>query len=120
MTNEEHEKKFRERHYPWMTNDQFECYIMLCDLCQGSHHIGGKVKPSGTGIMINIRYGFHASTFDYSGLTQAVIYAHDRCIRFEICPSGPGMLKLFFHKRVREGDMMERHPTIEQAIEKLR
>lgn len=104
----------------WMNNDQRECFEMLCDLCKGAHHIGGTPKPSGpTGILINIQYGFYAATYDFSGLTEAVIMAHDRCIRFAIEPSGPGMLKLLFHKRhTRVGDIAERHPTIKEAIDK--
>lgn len=115
------EQWLRDNTYNWMTEDQWECFEMLCDLCKGSHHVGGKVKPCGVGIEINIRYGFHASTFDYNGLTEAVILAHDRCIRFEIEPSGPGMMKLKFHKRhYREGRMDERHPTLEDAITQIR
>lgn len=115
------EQWYRDNDYKWMTDEQWECFEMLCDLCRGSHHIGGTVKPCGNGILINLRHGFHAATFDFSGLTEAVIMAHDRCIRFEIEPSGPGMLKLVFHKRSgREGEMHQRHPTLEQAIKKLR
>lgn len=94
---------------------------MLCDICCGSHHIGGTVKEWGSGIAINITYGFSAATFDFDGLTRAVLMAHERCIRFEIAPSGPRMLKLIFHKRhTRDGCMSKRHPTIEQAINTFR
>lgn len=121
MTRNSTEQWHRDNDYKWMTDNQWECFEMLCDLCRGAHHIGGKVKPCGNGIEINIRYGFSAATFDFSGLTEAVIMAHDRCIRFEIEPSGPGMLKLIFHKREgREGLVWQRHPTLEQAISKLR
>lgn len=109
---------YRDNEYKWMTDDQFECLQMLADLCGGMHHVGGTVKPCGTGILINISYGFHAATFDFNGLTTAVLMSHERCIRFEICPSGPRMLQLRFHKRhTREGEMHKRHPTIETAIE---
>lgn len=117
MTDEEWDKKCREEKYSWMSDNQWECYTMLCDLVGGSHHIyGGKIQPAGNGILINIRnHGW--STFDFNLLTRAVIMAHDRMIRLEINPSGPGLLKLIFHKRQgREGMMHERHPTIEQAI----
>lgn len=121
MARNEQEKWYRENDFKWMTDEQFECFEMLCDLCKGAHHIGGTIKPFGKGIAVNLRYGFSAATFDFSGLTEAVILAHDRCIRFEIEPSGPGMLKLVFHKRDgREGAMHERHPTLEQAVEVLR
>lgn len=114
--------RLRAADYPWMTDDQLECLIMVCDLCGGYHHVGGKFKPCGKGIEINISYGFNASTFDFDGLTRAVIMAHDRCIRFEIAkPSSPTSYKLHLHKRhSREGDMYYRHPTIESAIDSHR
>lgn len=120
MTEEEWNKSIRENTYPWMTDDQFEGFLFLCDLFYGAHHILGNVKPCGRGIEINSRNsGF--STFDFNGLTRAVVMAHDRMIRFEIEPSGPGMLKLCLHKRhTREGRMDERHPTIEEAIDSIR
>ena len=92
---------------------------MLCDLCKGAHHVFGIIRPCNkNGIVINISSGFHASTFDFNGLTEAVFLAHQRCIRFEIAPSGPNMLKLFFHKRhKRDGQMHERHPTLDYALE---
>ena len=111
------EKWYRENDYSWMTDDQFECFEMLCDLCRGSHHVGGRVKPCGSGIEVNLRYGFMGATYDYDDLTRAVFMAHDRCIRFSVNPSGPAMTKLIFHKRHKtEGCMAERHPTLEEAI----
>lgn len=107
---------FWRQHYDWMTDDQWQCFLMLCDIYRGPHHVQGKVKPAGTGIELNTRLGSFA-TFDFNDLTRAVIMAHDRMIRFEIMPSGPGLLKLHLHKRhQREGRMFERHPTIEEAI----
>lgn len=108
---------FWRKHYEWMNDDQWECFLMLCDLYRGPHHVRGKVKACGVnGIEINTRLGSF-STFDFNDLTRAVIMAHDRLIRFEIMPSGPGLLKLQFHRRhQREGMMHERHPTIEEAI----
>ncbi len=116
MTNQEHNKNIRNNLYPWMDDNQFECFLMLCSLFCGEHHIMGKIKESGEGIVINcFNHGW--ATFDFSLLTRAVIMAHDRMIRFEISPSGPRMLKLHLHKRhAREGRMYERHPTIEDAI----
>jgi len=99
----------------WMTDDQFECFQMLCEIMGGGNHLCGTVKPYSRGIELNTR-NFNAATFDFDGLTKAVILAHDRCIRFEICPSGPGMVKLVLFKRQRDGRMYERHPTIEEAI----
>ena len=111
----------RNEYYPWMSDNQFECFVMICDLVGGEHHLCGKVKECGpNGIQINSsNYGW--STYDFNLLTNAVIMAHDRMIRFEISPSGPGLLKFSLHKRKsREGRMHERHPTIEDAIKRLR
>ena len=113
-----------EQHYrkDWMSDDQWECAIFLADLFRGFHHVNGTIKPSGRGIEANVFNGNWAATYDYDGLTRAVIMAHDRMIRFEISGrTGPNMLKLFLHKRhCREGKMHERHPTLEQAIARCR
>lgn len=116
------EQWHRDNDYKWMNDDQWACFEMLCDMCGGSQHIGGKIRPASRwGICLNMTYGFHASTFDYNGLKTAVLLAHDRCIRFEIRPSGPRMLGLYLHKREsREGNISIRHPTIEMAIESHR
>ena len=106
--------------YPWMTTSQFECYRMLCDMHHGSHHLHGKLHEWGSGIRFNSTYNV-MSTYDCDMLTRAVLMAHKRLIRFEIVPSGPGMLGLVFHKRKNRvgGNMWDRHPTIEKQIETL-
>lgn len=121
MTDDEWNKQIRDKQYPWMTDDQFECLMMLADLFHGLHHVFGNIQPSGNVIVINTRHVSSFATFDFDALTRAVVMAHDRMIRFEIAPSGPGMLKLFFHKRnKREGKIQERHPTIEGHIATIR
>ena len=103
-----------------MNEDQIYCYDMLCDLFKGEQRIIGKVKPSGStnGIMINTTSSMWA-TFDYDGLTRAVVMAHDRAIRFEIQSSGPNMLKLLLHRRGKKGAMYERHPTMQEALNNI-
>jgi hypothetical protein len=103
---------FRE---PWMSDEQWYCYQLLADLFRGFHHINVKVKPFGRGIEINPFITL--STYDFSLLTRMVLLCHDRCVRGEIMPSGPGRLKFAFHKRQRDGRMFERHPTIEEVLE---
>lgn len=101
----------------WMTDDQYECYEMLADLFMGWHHINGKLHEWGTGIKLNTSQTGSMASFDFDGLTRAIILAHDRMIRFAIVPSGPGMLGLeLFKRHSRDGRMHERHPTIEDAI----
>ncbi len=112
------ENPYRE---DWMSDDQWECYQMLADLFLGYHHITGKLHAWGTGIKLNTTQVGAFATFDFDKLTRAVLLAHDRMIRFEIVPSGPGMLGLILHKRhSREGRMYAYHPTIEEAIERFR
>jgi len=120
-TKDEWMVSIRNNYYPWMSDNQFKCFGMICDLVGGEHHLCGKVKECGpNGIEVNCTNNGW-STYDFNLLTNAVIMAHDRMIRFEIKPSGPGMLKLLLHKRSsREGRMYEKHPTMEDAINRLR
>lgn len=121
MTKEEWMQQLRDKYYPWMTADQVECLEMLCDLYRGYHHVYGKIRPNGDkGIEINSRHNTFA-TCDFNTLTRAVVMAHDRCIRFCIEPSGPGMLRLFLHKRhTRMGCSTERHPFLEEQVADIR
>lgn len=105
----------------WMSDDQYACYEFLSQLFLGWHHIHGKLHEWGDGIKLNTSQTGSFATFDFDGLTRAVVMAHDRMIRLEISPSGPGMLGLICHKRhCREGRVYERHPTIEEAIKRIR
>ncbi|WHI52684.1 hypothetical protein P3339_07970 [Microbulbifer sp. MLAF003] len=111
---------WRER-YSWMSEGQWKCFEMLCDLFGGAHHLSSKVKPHGSGIEINENAFGRFATFDFDHLTRGVVMAHDRAIRFAIEPSGPGLLKLILHFRgCRTGRMYQRHPTMEEAIETVR
>jgi hypothetical protein len=114
---------FWRKNYSWMSESQWECFEMLCELFGGANHTFGKVVASGDdGILINTdNCRNHFSTFDYDYLTRAVIMAHDRSIRFAIEPSSAGRLKLFLTKlHSRTGDLSTRHPTLEDAIIKIR
>jgi len=105
----------------WMTDDQWECYQMLADLFHGFHHVNGKLHDWGDGIKLNTSQVGSFATFDFDGLTRLVLLAHERMIRAEIVPSGPGMLGIVLHKRhSREGRMYEQHPTIETAVARFR
>jgi len=100
----------------WMSDDQYECAEMFADLFRGWHHVNGPIHEHGTGICHNT-HSCRLATFDFDMLTKIVIMSHDRCIRAEITHSGPRMLKIVLHKRhTREGQMHDRHPTMEQAI----
>ena len=60
------------------------------------------------------------STFDFDHLTRLVILAHDRCIRVGVEPRTFRHLAISMFPRKVEGAMHDRHPTIEEAIAKLR
>lgn len=70
-------------------------------------------------ITFNLRYRA-LSTWDGDELTRLVILCHERCIRLDLKAVAPNCLRLIFHQRKRDGGMYERHPTIEQAIERVR
>ena len=110
-----------ELHPRDMTDHQRACWQLICDLMGGDWHVTGKVRAAGRhGLSWNARH-LSLATFDYDRLTHLVVLAHDRCIRAEIGPSGPGMLNLTLHQRPgRTGEMTRRHPTLEDAIIQLR
>jgi len=88
-------------------------------LYRGKHHLPSKVKPFGEGWSI-LYYG-DIATYDFNFLTRLVFLAHDKCIRASVMQGGPGRIKIALHQRGgREGNMYNRHPTIESALEKWR
>lgn len=94
-----------------------EAEIFFSKFYLGKHHIPGKIKPFGDGWCVN-NYGSLA-TFDNNQLTHLVFLAHDECVRVQIQHSGPGMVKIcIWQREKRTGRMFERHPTIEEALEK--
>jgi hypothetical protein len=104
-----------------MSEAQSECYDFLCDLFFGEHNLRdiGTVSGWGNGISMTASVG-GLSTWDYNMLTRAVLMAHDRCIRFDVQPCTPKLLRLVLHRRQREGGVSQRHPTIDEAIERYR
>lgn len=108
------EKYYR---HTWMSDKQWECVQFLGDLFYGFHHMDvDRVKEWGNGIAYNTSHG-RLATFDFSDLTRLVLMAHKRCIRAEIAPSGPGLIKIILHKRKgTEGRTNERHPDLKELI----
>lgn len=108
---------FREE---WMSDDQWLCALFLNRLFGGFHHVTAPFREFGRGICINTTTSYMA-TFDYDHLTKAVIMAHNWGVRLSISGSGPNMIKIALWKRhKRDGNISERHPTIEQAVEKYK
>lgn len=105
----------------WMDDAQWECAQMLADLFGGFNHVCGNIKPEWGGIKVAVTNGNWAASFDFDGLTKAIVMAHDRMIRFEITPAGPHAIKLHLRKRhSRDGDARDRHPTMEDAVSDIR
>lgn len=93
---------------------------LLGDLFRGIYHIEDSVMKADwtNDYHIDVVIGRRDfSTCDFNTLTNFVILCHDRCIRGSIEGVGHGYLRLRFHRRYnRDGRMMERHPTIEEAV----
>src|SRR5690606_37053952 len=60
------------------------------------------------------------ATWDGDALTRLVFMAHDATLRLAIQPASPQYIRLMFHPRKREGSLVERHPTIEDALAQWR
>jgi len=95
-----------------------EAIAFFSEFYRGEHHFPAKVKPYGPGWSIS-HFG-PLATFDSDDLTRLVFLAHDRCIRVQVEQGGPNRIRIAIWKRVREGCLYERHPTIEQALKSFR
>lgn len=69
---------------------------------------------------VEVNVGKTLATFDFDELTQLVVRCHDACIRLSVCACNMRYLKLRFHPRERDGTSWARHPTMEQAVERVR
>jgi hypothetical protein len=90
--------------------------VMYAMFGEKHHHPRVKITP---GRLEFNTYG-PISTYDFDHLTRLVIAAHDFCVRVSISQSGPKRIKIVLHDRKREGDVTEKHPTMEEAIETIR
>lgn len=101
-----------------MKLSESEAIAFFAEFYRGEHHFPSQPKPHGEGWAIS-HFGC-LSTYDFDDLTRLVLLAHEKCIRVQIEQGGPRRLRIVIWKRSREGSNFERHPTIEQAIEKFR
>lgn len=98
----------------YMTKEEATAFFSI--LFYGEHHIPSEVKPWGRGWKVS-EYSGRLATFDFDGLTRLVFLAHDKCVRAEICQSGPGRVGICIWKRHgRSGDMFARHPSLKCAL----
>jgi len=94
-----------------------EAKDFFSEFYKGDHHIPGRNPIEfGEGWYINHDRG-GLSTWDFDSLTKIVLMAHKYCVRVEIKPCTPRILKIAIWRRQREGRMYQSHPTIEQALE---
>ena len=100
-----------------MKTDKAQATKFFATLFGGDHHIPGKLREFGDGWCV-FRSG-DISTFDFDLATRIVFLAHDMCMRAEISRAGL-YLRIAIHARKRDGGMSERHPTLEQAVERWR
>lgn len=96
---------------------------LLGDLFFGIYHLNytslGKVEWGNPHwIAFNLDRGI--ATFDGDELTRLVVLCHDRCLRCDITGKAPRYMELLFHQRQRAGEMYARHPTIENAVARIR
>lgn len=88
---------------------------LLSRVFQGMHHVYSLKKEKRHWTCIH--HG-DLSSFDASYLTRLVLAAHEYCLRVWISGGGPRALKVWVGERInRDGDLYERHPTIETALE---
>jgi hypothetical protein len=116
----------------WTRGEPSECGLrvaLLLSEWQGLHHMDSRQMEKVDWInprfqIVKLYKGMSPgalATYDFSDLTTLVFLAHDHCIRVQIGPCNNQYLELVFHPREqREGGMSERHPTLEEAVERRR
>lgn len=88
---------------------------------RGIYHIETDNTDWGDDSRVEITLHYRLSTYDSYELTELVVLCHDQKIRLELEAGGPRRIKLCFSPRSsRDGDIYDRHPTIEAAIERIR
>ena len=69
---------------------------------------------------MSLRIYGELATWDFSQLTHLVVLCHDHCVRLSISGRAKNYLELMFHRRQRDGGVAQRHPTMEEAILRIR
>lgn len=98
---------------------------LLGDMFFGIYHLDEKALRRvdwGNTHHIEFSLGWRSlATVDDNLLTVLVVLAHDRMLRVSIEASTHRYLRLLFHQRtVREGNLYERCPTLEDHVAQIR
>lgn len=101
---------------PILTEAEEAARRVLAHAYYGIHHVPYWDRRTAWGDGVAVSVPVSLSTYDYNTLTRLVVAAHDECVRVEILPGGRGLLKIGLTMRKREGDITEKHPTMEDAI----
>ena len=95
---------------------------LLQEWASGIYHLEDELSKVdwGNRYFITFNHQHDLATFDFDSLTYLVFLAHWFCLRVSIKPCNFRYLRIVFHKRLRDGDIAVRHPTIDQAIESFK
>lgn len=99
---------------------------ILSRIHHGLHHcpkVLKKVKPEDWDqpYYFECQHYDELATCDGGELTTLVILAHDLGVRVAVEGVGPNYMRLIFHPRKsRDGRMDQRHPSIEESVERVR
>ncbi len=98
---------------------------ILGNVWDGLHHLSGtelfhkRTEWSNESRIDTVIYG-SLSTWDFNKLTELVILCHDNAVKLDISGANIRYLRLSFSKRFREGDISQRHPILEEQMQKVR
>lgn len=104
-----------------VSEDGARCAELLRVWLGGLHHFPGGDKAlratDWSTFFVLVRLKHKAlSTFDGDSLTRLVFLAHDHAIRVDLHSEAMKSITLMLHPRPRDGSVMKRHPTIEEAL----
>lgn len=101
------------------------CLGLLASWVGGTHHIRDHMSVNRVDWThpwhVSICFRCNVSTFDFDLLTRLVFLAHDLLIRVDLEGASTRYFRLMLSVRhKRQGEVNERHPTIEGALAKWR
>jgi hypothetical protein len=83
----------------------------------GKHHTNKVINHNS---WYEVKFYQDVATWDFNIMTKMVVASHDLGLRADIEANGLRGLKVLLHNRKsREGLMHQRHPTLEQHLERI-